>query len=117
MEWCHYTVMGEGRVNLIAAMNEPPTWGFRFRPKAYLGYIPTQLLVSDPSLSDGVDAGLMLDLFYVQWANLNVAAGFRSTGVGVGFDLTKNFGVFVGYGFAWSLNPPHNALGAAYFAF
>jgi hypothetical protein len=59
----------------------------------------------------------MLDLFYVQWANLNVAAGFRSTGVGVGFDLTKNFGVFVGYGFAWSLNPPHNALGAAYFAF
>ena len=116
MRWCHYEVEGDGKVHLVAAMNEPPTWGFRFRPKAYLGYIPTKLLVSGPEFYDGVDAGVMLDLFYWQWANLNLTAGFRSTGAGAGFDLTNNFGLYAGYAFSWS-DTPHNVLGGAYFAF
>jgi len=118
MEWCHYKAEAEGDVKVVAAMNEPETWGFRFRPKAYLGYLPLKpLLKDDVKFSEGIDAGLMLDFFYVQWVNVNITAGFRSTGVGVGFDLTKNFGVETGYVFSWSEPMGHSALGSIYFAF
>ncbi len=117
MTWCHYKATGEGEVKVLAAMNEPPTWGFRFRPKAYLGYLPFKLMQKDSDFSSGLDAGLLLDVFYVKWVNFNVAAGFRSTGAGAGFDLTSNFGLYLGYSFAWDMKPTHNLLGAAYFAF
>lgn len=116
MSWCHYEVSGEGEVKLIAAMTEPPTWGFRFRPKAFVGYLPLRAFEDDAEASDGFDAGLMLDFFYYKWANLNVHAGFRSTGAGFGFDLTKNFGAYLAYAFGWK-EPYHQALGSIYFAF
>ena len=118
MTWCQYTIEGTGEVKLLAAMNEPPVWGFRFRPKAYLGYLPSKLILGDSDFKAGVDAGLQLDFLYYQWVNLNVTAGFRSTGAGLGFDLTKNFGVYAGYAFTWDMQPtPHNVLGSIYFAF
>jgi len=116
MNWCQYEVAAEGKVELIAAMHEPNSWGFRFRPKAYLGYLPTRLLSSDASASHGVDAGLLLDFFYVEWANLNAAVGFRSVGLDLGVDLTKNFGALAGYGLGWN-QPLHNLSAGVYFAF
>jgi len=118
MKWCHYHLRGEGRIGIVAAVNEPPTWGFRFRPKAYLGYLPLKAVEEEASLDDGIDAGMMLDFFYYKSVNLDVAAGFRSAGLGLGLDLTNNFGVYGGYAFTWDVLPtPHSVLVNAHFAF
>lgn len=116
MSWCDYEVLAEGKVNLIAAKNEPDTWGFRFRPKAYLGYLVSRAFDESGSAGDGIDAGLLLDFFHVEWVNVNAAAGFRSVGAGVGFDLTTNFGAHVAYGLGWG-RPLHNIGAGVYFAF
>lgn len=116
MKWCNYEVTGTGKVNLVAAMMEPPTWGFRLRPKAYLGYLPLEPVVYNEDVKAGIDAGLMLDLFYIHWINANVTLGFRSGGLGVGFDLTKNFGAYTGYALCWN-GFRHNANAAIWFAF
>lgn len=119
MSWCRTDVVADGSVNVVAAVQTPETWGFRFRPKAYLGYLPLNLLTDEPA-NRGIDAGLMVDVFHYEWINLNVAAGFRSLGLGLGFDLTSNFGAYAGYAFSWDFfqgGPPHNVLTGLYFAF
>lgn len=121
MKWCSYDVEAQGKVNVIAAMREPPTWGFRFRPKAYIGALPFEAVYSDPELDDLkvhdlVDAGVMVDFLYWEWANLNVAVGFRSLGGGIGFDLTSNFGAYAGYGLTWD-DWNHNANFGLWFSF
>jgi hypothetical protein len=50
---------------------------------------------------NGFDAGLLFEPFFVKWANINAYLGFRSTGVGIGFDLTKNMDLYLGYSVAW----------------
>ena len=114
MKWCHLTVVGDGEVELVAAMKAPETSGFRFRPKAYLGYLPLKL--SERDFNEGIDAGILLDLAFIEWVNFNVAAGFRSVGGGLGCDLTTNFGTYVGYAFGWT-KPLHNVNAGLYFAF
>lgn len=114
MRWCHYDVTAEGEVTLVAAMQTPPTSGVRFRPKAYLGYLPLKL--SKGRLNDGVDAGLLVDWLFIQEFNLNASAGFRSLGIGVGVDLTQNFGVYAGYALGYTA-PTHNINASLYFAF
>lgn len=110
MDWCGYTVNGEGSLNVVAALQEPPTWGFRFRPKAYIGVLLAEPFypkegeswqLEDVSFDDVFDAGVMVDFFFVEFFNLNVAVGFQSFGAGVGFDLTKNFGAYIGYALTW----------------
>jgi hypothetical protein len=114
MKWCHYEVEAQGTVDLVAAMKTPQTSGIRFRPKAYLGYLPLKL--SKGKFSDGVDAGIMVDWLFIHEFNLNIAAGFRSVGIGVGLDLTRNFGLYVGYALGWTA-PLHNINTSIYFAF
>ena len=116
MKWCGYEADGEGKVKLTAAMKEPETWGFRFRPKAYLGYLPAEPLFHGSSARQGIDAGLMLDFFHVKWANVNVAVGFRSFELGAGVDVTQNFGLVLGYSVSW-LAWHSNILGGIDFAF
>jgi hypothetical protein len=116
MKWCSYTAEGTGHTQVIAAVKEPSTWGFRFRPKAYLGYLPAEPLFHDSSARQGIDAGLMLDFFHVKFANVNAAVGFRSTGLGFGVDVTQNFGVYAGYALAWA-SWNHNLNSALWFAF
>jgi len=116
MKWCSYEAEAKGKVKVIAAMREPETWGLRFRPKAYLGYLPLEPVVYDTKPESGIDAGLMLDLFHVQLANVNVAVGFRSFGLGVGVDVTKNFGAYAGYAMSWA-SWNHNLNTALWFAF
>lgn len=116
MSWCNYEVKAEGKVDIVAAMLTPPIWGFRFRPKAYMGLLPGEAfyhfaentaleLAGESTESLGVgdvfDAGVMVDFLYYDWVNLNAAAGFRSFGLGVGADLTSNFGAYLGYANTW----------------
>jgi len=111
MKWCSYEVEAKGKVNLVAAMRQPPIWGFRLRPKAYMGIIPTEVVYSsdDPrEFRDFVDAGVMVDFLYYDWVNLNGAVGYRSVGAGVGIDLTENFGAYTGYAMTWG-SWHHNA--------
>lgn len=101
MNWCSYQVMAEGKLDVIVALQESPTWGFRFRPKAYLGYALAEPLRQGGSLGDGVDAGLMLDFFFWQDFNLNAHVGARAFGAGLGADLTSNFSAYAGYALSW----------------
>jgi len=116
MKWCSYEAVGTGKVKVVAAMKEPETWGFRFRPKAYLGYLPLEPIAYDKEPVGGVDAGLMLDFFHVQFANVDLAVGFRSFGLGAGVDITQNFGAYAGYGMGWN-GWNHNLNAALWFAF
>lgn len=115
LTWCGVEAEFEGKLNVVTAIREEPWWGFRFRPKAYLGYLPLVALESQKGL-DGIDAGLMVDFFYLKWFNVNAAVGFRSVGAGVGVDITKNFGAYVGYGLSYQ-EPHHGLNGALWFAF
>jgi hypothetical protein len=102
MKWCSYEAEAQGKVKLVAAMKEPSLWGFRFRPKAYISLLPFEAFnVASEKFSDSWDAGAMVDFFHYDWANLNVAVGFRSVGAGLGADLTQNFGIYAGYATTW----------------
>ncbi len=107
MSWCNYEVTASGKVQLLVAKHEPPTWGLRFRPKFSSGFLFTKAVVDKDALS-AVDVGVLFEGFYYRAVNLNVALGFRSVGAGVGLDLTKNFGVYAGYAVSyegWLSNP------------
>jgi hypothetical protein len=103
MSWCNYAIEAEGKVDVVAGMVQPPIWGFRLRPKAYMAFLPTELTYNADSreLGDLLDAGFMLDFLYYDWANLNAVVGYQSVGVGVGVDLTENFGAYTGYAITW----------------
>jgi hypothetical protein len=116
MTWCHYEVEAEGKVKVVAALGEKSQWGFRFRPKAHLSYLLLKPFHDGNSITDGIDAGLALDFFHVYWANLNAVVGFRSAGMSIGMDLTRNFGLHAGYAFGFT-EPRHNAEAGIYFAF
>lgn len=109
MTWCTYDVKAEGIVKINVALKEPPVWGFRFRPKASVQYLPLLALFQNNAYS-GIDVGVGADLLYWKYANLGVHLGFRSVGLVAGVDITKNFGFDVGWGIAWeALVDPRSA--------
>lgn len=101
MKWCSYDVEAEGKVNVVAAVQEPPSSGFHFRPKAYLGYLLAEPFRKGGSAKDGIDAGLMLDPVYIHDFNLNVHVGFRAFGAGIGVNIFRSFGAYAGYALTW----------------
>lgn len=115
IDWCNYQVDGTGKITMEVAQKVEPTWGFRFRAKAAFGYLPVEALEEKDGMR-GFDGGLLLEPFFLQWFNVNAYVGVRSVGAGVGFDLTKNFGIYAGYAIAWGTwrSNPHAAL---YFSF
>lgn len=116
MTWCNYTIEAEGKVEVVAAMTVPPTWGFRFRPKAYVGYLPMEPFRDSVDPQDAITAGLGVDFFYWHDFNVNVTVGFRSTGIGIGFDIFRSFGAYAGYAVTWE-GFRHNPHAALWFAF
>lgn len=126
MKWCNYEADGQGKVNLVTALRVPSIWGFRFRPKAYMGLLPIEAFNIEVSneakklagqktdsltFSDVWDAGVMVDFFHYDWFNVNAAVGFRSFGAGIGADLTQNFGIYVGYAETWATWHPNVNVG------
>jgi hypothetical protein len=107
MSWCTYDVVAQGHVKVLAAVQEPPIWGFRFRPKAYTSFVLAEPFYPLPEgeeprgIEDVIDAGVMADVLYYDILNLNLAVGFQSFGAGIGVDLTQNFGAYAGYGLTW----------------
>lgn len=99
MKWCSYEIEGTGSVKILAAVREEPDWGFRFRPKAMVGYLPAEALAK--SWQDGIDGGLLLEPFFWRSLNINAQVGVRSFGAGFGLDLTRNFGAYLGYAMTW----------------
>ena len=112
--WCNYELQATGKLNVVVAKVEPPTWGWRFRLKAAPGYLPVTALVEKDGYA-GLDFGLLAEPFFLQWSNLNAYVGFRSVGAGVGFDLTRNLGLYTGYAVTWGTwqHNPHVALSFA----
>jgi hypothetical protein len=100
MTWCNYQVEGKGQVKIIAAKRIPKEYGFRFRPKAAMGYLPVTAF-EEKNASMGIDIGVLLEPVYYHWGNLNGYVGVRSTGAGVGLDVTRNMGVYIGWAIAW----------------
>jgi hypothetical protein len=116
MKWCNYEAEGTGKVKVLAAVQEPPTYGFRFRPKAFVGMLLVEPFREGKKPKDGLDAGLMVDAFYIKDFNLNVHAGFRSVGAGIGVDIFRSFGAYAGYALAWD-GFHHNPEASLWFAF
>ena len=114
MNWCSYEAEAKGKLNVTVAKMEPPTWGWRFRLKAAPGYLPVTALTEKDGYA-GLDFGLLAEPFFFQWTNLNAYVGVRSVGAGVGFDLTRNLGLYVGYAATWGTwqHNPHAALSFA----
>jgi hypothetical protein len=113
MTWCNYQVSAEGHLDVAVAMEVPPDYGFRFRPKAWLGYLLADA-IKDPA--SGIDGGLALDFLYWKFLNLDALVGVRSVGAGIGVDLTKNFGLTLGYAITWG-KWESNPNAALWFAF
>jgi hypothetical protein len=100
MKWCNYEVTAAGKLNVIVAKTEPPVWGFRFRPK-FAGSFLFVDAFKQSSAGEAVDVGILWDFLYYKSFNVNVATGFRSAGVGVGYDITRNFGGYFGGSLSW----------------
>lgn len=77
---------------------EPPDPMFRLRIRAQAGLLVPSVL---DSFKDGWDAGVGWDFMHLGPANLSAYTGIRSAGGGLGLDLTKNFGPYVGYSFVY----------------
>jgi len=100
MSWCGYDVSANEKLTLIVAKKEPPVWGFRFRPKFSGSFLFVDAF-SQSSAKQAVDVGILWDILYYKAVNFNVATGFRSAGAGVGMDITRNFGWFIGAAYSW----------------
>lgn len=109
-----YSVVGTGKVDVVVARREEPSWGFRLRPKFWSGILPIEVLRQSKPL-DAVDVGLALDVVHWKAWNLNLSAGVRSVGMDVGLDLTRNFGVSAGYRYTYS--GIHTPMLGLYFGF
>jgi hypothetical protein len=113
--WCDFAVTAQSQMKTVVAEHVDASWGFRFRPKATFGILGTELLVGE-RFTNALDGGILLEPFYVRSVNVNGYVGVRSVGAGIGFDLTKNFGLNVGYAITWSAWRS-NPFASLYFAF
>jgi hypothetical protein len=115
MEWCNYEIETESQIKVIAAQRVEPVWGFRFRAKVAFGVL-TRELFKGRNLTEYGDIGLMLEPVYYRWVNLNGYVSLRSVGVGLGLDITTNFGVAALINTRWG-EWQANPFASIYFAF
>lgn len=115
LTWCNYELDATGQTKIVAAQMVEPDWGFRFRPKAALGLLGADLLRGEKFTST-IDGGALIEPFYYHFLNVNAYVGVRSVGGGLGIDLTRNFGLYMGYAITWD-GWRSNVMVGAYFSF
>jgi len=115
IKWCNYDIEAKSQLQLQVAQRVETTWGFRFRLKAALGVLVADA-VRGHKFQEVLDGGLLFEPFFLRWANINGFVGFRSVGLGLGFDLTNNFGLLAGYTVTWE-SWCSNPLMAVFFSF
>ncbi len=77
---------------------KPPDPMFRLRIRAQVGLLIPELVQTISGKKQSFwDGSLGLDFFHYKMLNFAVWTGVRSVGAGVGFDITKNFGPYLGY--------------------
>lgn len=101
LDWCNYQLSAKTELKLSVAQRVEPEWGFRLRLKPMFGLMLTEPFRTGSKFQDALDGGILVEPFYYRWVNLNAFLGIRSFGVGLGFDVTKNMTVYVGYGVLW----------------
>jgi len=77
---------------------------FRLRPRFQIGVLLSEsvgFLKGEKTAYDMVDAGISLDVFHIDRFNVAPYVGIKSIGGGVGMDLTRNFGSYVGYSYGY----------------
>ena len=96
---------------------KPPDPMFRLRIRAQAGILTPQIVdaISGNS-SKWWDVGIGWDFFHIDNVNLSLYTGIQSAGGGIGFDLTKNFGPYVGYSLVYE-GFKSGAFAGVYFAF
>jgi hypothetical protein len=95
---------------------KPPDPMFRLRIRAQAGFLVPDLFKKDISVPERMDAGLGFDFFHINILNLSVYVGARSTGIGPGVDITRNFGVYSNFSIKYDGFTLGNLTGA-YFSF
>jgi hypothetical protein len=115
LRWCNYTFAMTTTLQVVTAHHVEPDWGFEPRLKAAGGVLVGELL-RGAKAQDTVDAGLLLEPIRFKAVNANVYLGLRSFGLGIGVDLTRNFGVAGLFAYTWG-TWRGNPLVVAYFGF
>jgi len=92
---------------------KPPDPMFRLRLRAQAGILLPMIW---KDAKGGWDAGLSFDFFHVGDVNVAAYTGVRSAGGGVGLDLTRNFGPYVGYSLVYD-GFASGVLAGAFFSF
>lgn len=91
---------------------------FRFRLRAQLGVLARGTY--DRIKNGGswpLDGGLAADFFHLGPVNVSLYAGIFSAGPQIGLDLTKNFGIALGYSMVYLKPAQPDFAAMAYFAF
>lgn len=101
VDWCNYKLEATTELQVSAAQRVEPDWGFRLRLKPTFGLLVTEAFRSGTKFHESLDGGVLVEPFYLYWANLNAYVGVRSFGLGLGFDVTKNMTVYGGYSMTW----------------
>lgn len=97
------TVDRDVLMTLPAVVNyrpKPPDPMFRLRIRAQVGILVPELIMTatgDKNAQFFVDGGIGWDFFHLGPVNVAAYTGVRSLGGGLGLDLTRNFGPYVGY--------------------
>ena len=92
---------------------KPPDPMFRLRIRAQAGVLVPMIWKDSKG---GWDAGISFDFFHYDIFNIAAYTGVRSAGGGVGMDLTRNFGPYVGYSLVYD-GWQSGILAGAYFSF
>lgn len=103
----------------VSYRERPPDPVLRLRIRAEAGVLLPAVV--DAIRDDGgayraLDAGVGWDFLHLGDVNLSLHTGIRSSGGGVGLDLTRNFGPYVGYSLIYD-GFRSSVLAGAYFSF
>lgn len=108
LKWCawEYTLTAPVKVTIAskpaASKPAPPDWGWVPRWRAGLLLAPSVALDPAAPSDSAWEPALLFQAFHFKLVHLNAHAGWRSGGLGVGVDLTRNLDLSAGAALRWS---------------